>query len=106
MIEIRKYDLPDARLLESNCDDAELLVWTPPFFCIVMGQSGKAAEALHVETVKKDKIPVYKRPSGGETVVLSGHTLVISYLKKNEPLRSPKLYFNRYNEKIIAGIIN
>ena len=104
MIEIREYDLPDAELLKDNYAGPGMLVWVPDFFCIVLGQSNDPGGSIDIEGVKKDNIPVYKRPSGGETVVLSANTLVISLVKKNEPLRSPKGYFNSINGKVIQAL--
>ena len=104
MLKINEYDLPDARLAE-NCEPgAALLVWEPEFFCVVLGQGSKIEHSLYLEKIEQDRIPVYKRPSGGETVILSPNTLVISFVKKNEPLRSPKRYFTKYNELIISAL--
>lgn len=104
MIEIREYDLPDANLSQDTAPESGLLVWVPQFFCIVLGQASELRESLHVAKVEKDQIPVYKRPSGGETVILSPNMMVTSFLKKDEPLRSPKFYFSRYNGKIIDAL--
>ena len=104
MIKIREYDLPDAQLLKDNYSGPDILVWTPEFFCIVLGQSSKPEKSIVAERVKEGNIPVYQRPSGGETVILSPHTLVIALIKRKEPLRSPKHVFNRFNEKIINAL--
>jgi lipoate-protein ligase A len=52
----------------------------------------------------KDGIPVYKRPSGGESVVLSPRMLVVSILKRGDNFRAPGLYFRAYGEKIIRAL--
>ena len=103
-MEIKSYDLPDVVLLEDKRSAYRWMVWEPGFLCIVLGQSNKPDESIHVERVAKDGIPVYKRVSGGETVVLSPATLVVSILKQEDGLRSPKIYFNAYNEKIIQAL--
>ena len=36
---------------------------------IVLGRIGKESEDIHIEAVKKDNIPVFRRASGGGTVV-------------------------------------
>jgi lipoate-protein ligase A len=100
----KEYDLPDARLLTDNYPGSGVLVWVPGFFCIVLGQSNKPEESINIEQVKKDNIPVYKRPSGGEAVILSPHTLAISFLKRDEPLRSPRHYFEMYNKMVIKAL--
>lgn len=103
-MEITPYDLHDIELLEDNSSTYRFMVWEPGFLCIVLGQSNRLDQSVYVEQAAADNIPVYKRPSGGETVVLSPGTLVISILKRGDGLRSPRLYFNAYNEKIIQAL--
>jgi len=100
----KAYDLPDAQLLTDNYSGSGIIAWIPEFFCIVLGQSNKLEESINIEQVGKDNILVYKRPSGGEAVILSPNTLAISFLKRDEPLRSPKRYFEMYNEIIIKAL--
>lgn len=100
----KAYDFPDTRLLTGNYPGSGICVWVPGFFCIVLGQSNKVEESVNIKQVKKDNIPVYKRPSGGEAVILSPHTLAISFLKRDAPLRSPKRYFEMFNEIIIKSL--
>jgi lipoate-protein ligase A len=57
-----------------------------------------------MENAGADGVPVYQRPSGGETVVLSPGTPVISILKSGDRFKSPSLYFNSYSEKIIRAL--
>jgi lipoate-protein ligase A len=106
MIDMKEYDLQDNVLLTGGQDVSPIMVWVPEFVCIILGQSNSPESSLHQEEVLKDDIPVYKRPSGGETVILSPNTLVISILKRNIPLRSPKRYFETFNEKIIDALHN
>ena len=103
-MEIKSYDLPDAELLEDNTSTYRYMVWEPGGLCIVLGQSNQLDQSVYVERAAADNVLVYKRPSGGETVVLSPGTLVVSILKRGDGLRSPKLYFNTYNEKIIQAL--
>jgi lipoate-protein ligase A len=98
-MKLRPYDLPDVELLEGT--SSNLLVWEPGFLCIVLGQSNGLEESVNVENVEADGVPVYKRPSGGEAVVLSPGMLVISILKLGDRFRSPRLYFDAYNGQII-----
>ena len=105
MIKIRDYDLPDAELLSGNGSGVDALVWVPSFFCIVLGQSNRPGDSIHVEAAEERGIPIYRRPSGGESVILSPNTLVISYIKRNEPLRSPRRYFSLVNGKIIETLL-
>jgi len=105
-MDIKAYDLPDAGLLEDNSSAYRVMVWEPGFLCIVLGQSNRLEKSVIIENVERDRVPVYKRPSGGESVVLSPKTLVISIVKRGEGLRSPRLYFNSYNEKITRALQN
>ena len=57
-----------------------------------------------MDRVAADNIPVYKRPSGGESVVLSPNTVIISVLKKGQKLQSPKLYFKDYNKVVVRAL--
>jgi lipoate-protein ligase A len=101
---INEYDLPDGRLLREDRAEFCLLPWVPAFTCVVLGQSNKVEEALHVENILNDHIPVYKRPSGGEAVVLSSHMIVVSILERKDTARTPRFYFETYNEKIIKAL--
>ncbi|MCP5049664.1 MAG: hypothetical protein GY940_21015 [bacterium] len=103
-VKIIPYDLPDASLLNSQTPGYRWITWEPQFLSVVLGQSNKPEKALHQGHVASDNVPVYKRPSGGESVVLSPKTLVISILKQGDPLRSPKLYFKEYNSIIIHAL--
>ena len=103
-MEIIPYDLPDIELLEDNTSTYRYMVWQPGGLCIVLGQSNQLAQSVYIEQAAADNVPVYKRPSGGETVVLSPGTLVLSILKRGDGLRSPRLYFNAYNEKIMHAL--
>jgi lipoate-protein ligase A len=99
---VRAYDLQDAELLTDNSSKYRCMVWEPAFLAVVLGQSNSIEDSVHIEAVKEDGVPVYKRPSGGESVVLSSKTLVISILKRGEQFRSPRLYFQSYNETVVA----
>ncbi len=103
-MEIKPYDLPDAELLEDNTSSYRYMVWEPGFLCIVLGQSNQPDQSVYIEQAEVDNVPVYRRPSGGEAVVLSPGTLVVSILKRGDGLRSPGLYFNAYNEKIMQAL--
>jgi lipoate-protein ligase A len=61
-------------------------------------------QSVYIENAGADGVPVYKRPSGGETVVLSPKTLVISVLKQGDRFKSPTLYFKNCSEKIIRAL--
>jgi Lipoate-protein ligase A len=71
---------------------------------IVMGISGEPDKLLHLESVKRDQVPVIKRFSGGGTVVVDEETLFISFLFNREaidvqPFPEPLL---RWSEELYA----
>ncbi len=100
------YNLPDEALLKDTESVYRAMVWEPPLLFIVLGQSNEMEASVFMENAKADGIPVLKRPSGGETVILSPKTIVISVLKRGDPLTSPRLYFESYNQKIIQSLEN
>src|SRR5690606_23793197 len=55
---------------------------------IVMGLSGIPSELIQLDLVRKDQIPVFKRFSGGGTVIVDEETLFITFLfaKKDLPV--------------------
>jgi len=95
------YLLPDSDLLNETGESFRVMIWEPDHRCIILGQGNTIDASVNKENAEVDNIPVYQRPSGGETVVLSPLTLVISVKKKEEALISPKVFFRMYNEKII-----
>jgi len=101
-MEIRKYDLPDLTPLEDdNWLDYSFFCWQPEEIFLILGLSNKAEKSLIPEQVINDKIKVYKRPSGGETVILTPKTLVLSTAIKTESFADPQIYFKKINQQII-----
>ena len=103
---VRKYDLPDSYLFENDVVKSSSIVWIPDETCIVMGRSNNPSDSLFIEDVVADSIPVYKRPSGGETVLLSNKMVVFSIAIKQTDFKSGKSYFKDYNAKIISILEN
>lgn len=103
MPEVQEYDLPDLGLLKSQ-NDFDAMVWQPDRYILVLGQSNKSENSLHYMQVIDDKIAVYKRLSGGETVILGPGTLVISVSFKTTKLRNPSIYFNIINSSILRAL--
>jgi len=73
------YDLPDAILFSNATDDC--IVWQPERQCLVLGQSNTPENSLIIENVAGDNIPVTKRPSGGEAVMLTPATIAFTVSK-------------------------
>lgn len=99
--DVLKYDLPDLTILNSEAS-TEVCVWQPDKTYLVLGQSNRAETALFTDKVTADNIPVYKRPSGGETVILTPHMLVIAVSFKEIKLQNPAVYFKKINDTLIS----
>ncbi len=102
-IEVKQYDLPDYNIFSSE-KDVDHFIWRPDKRYIILGRSNNAESALYSEEVLKDNIEVYKRPSGGETVLLSPNTLVISVKLIIENTLTTHKNFNIINNKIIEAL--
>ena len=100
------YTLPDHHLIDPEATTEAFLVWQPEIPIIVLGQSNQAESAVHTELAEKEGIPVYKRPTGGQTVILTPKTIVISVRLISEKLENPQVYFKRINKLSIAGLSN
>jgi lipoate---protein ligase len=101
MIEVLPYNLPDLAIIDSPLPLA-ICVWQPDKTYLVLGQSNKADTSLNMEAVLSDGITVLKRPSGGETVILTPNTLVIAISFSTESLKNPREYFRKINDNIMA----
>lgn len=99
-IQVKEYNLPDSYLYQNIIEKTLVKVWIPPEICIVLGRSNNPNESLFMENLLKDNIPVYKRPSGGETVILTPNTVVISAALKQSNFKGGKTYFNIINTKL------
>lgn len=103
-MEIKAYDLADAELLKGDTSGSGYLIWQPPHLSIVLGQSSDPEKSVYQDAVVSDRIPIYRRPSGGEAVILSPDTLAISILSREDKFNSPMIYFNNYNEAICRAL--
>jgi len=101
--QIKEYDLPDARLLQAESGD-DYIIWRPDHTAIVMGVSNNPLGSIIIAAVKNDDIPVYKRPSGGETVILTPNTLVISAVLAPVRLQDVRKRFRAFNDQILAAV--
>ncbi|NHZ86963.1 MAG: hypothetical protein GWP19_13990 [Planctomycetia bacterium] len=103
-VKIRKYDLPDSYLFENNVVTRATTIWIPDETCIVLGRSNNPGDSLYLENIISDNIPMYKRPSGGETVLLSNKMLVLSITVEQTDFKSGKKYFKDYSVKFISAL--
>ena len=103
MIDVKDYYLPDAGILDSQ-PSSKVFVWQPDRIYVVLGRSNNATDALIRENVLMDNVEVLKRPSGGETVILSPKMLVIASLMPVVGGLKPRDYFHKINNIIIEAI--
>ena len=100
-MELNKYNLPDIAILANENSSTSFYVWIPDKTYLILGRSNNIESSLIVDRLKKDRIKVFKRPSGGETVVLTPRTLVISAVIISEEFKNTRRYFKVFNQKII-----
>ncbi|TKG90435.1 hypothetical protein EYV94_23815 [Puteibacter caeruleilacunae] len=101
-LNLTPYDLPDRKLMNREEDD--FLIWQPSKDKIVLGQSNQLEQSVNFEEVYTDHIPVYKRPSGGHTVLLTSKTIVISVVVMEDELSKPHAYFDIFNDVVICAL--
>lgn len=63
----------DEALLEmaeaGGLSDGVLRIWESPTYFVVLGRSSKAEIEINLETCRREGVPIYRRPSGGGTVI-------------------------------------
>ncbi len=91
-------------MLRGDDHSGGTMVWYPDELSIVLGQSNNVEQSIHPEAVIRDNIPVFRRPSGGEAVILSPNTLVISAILNESGFRSPLIYFSYFNQRVIESL--
>lgn len=98
-----KYDLPDFSIME-QVDSNNFFVWQPDDLYIVLGRANSIEKALHMQVAQEDNVKIFKRPTGGESVVLSPQMVVFSarFTKKQE--EKPGVFFNLINSCLIEEL--
>jgi len=105
MIEVREYDLPDAKLINAKSKNAfDFMVWQPSELAVIIGASNNAEKSLFIEKLHSDAVPVYKRLTGGEAVVISESTVIISCRLANDKKKKSTEYFAEINATIIKSL--
>lgn len=100
MINVTDYNLPDIHLLTDTTK--RFLIWIPDKRYIILGASNRADIALNIENVKQDNITVLKRPSGGQTVMLTPNNLIVAVVFHQPKELQPKDVFDQINSLIIS----
>lgn len=102
MVFVSDYSLPDREILNQTLN--QVLIWIPDRTYVVLGASNEASDALIAENIAEDRIPVLKRKSGGQTVVLSPENIIVSALITDERIAKPLDVFLKFNELMIMAI--
>jgi lipoate-protein ligase A len=99
------YNLQDFEIF-TNSKSFDFSVWIPDKTYIVIGRANTAENSVHLSKAEKDGIELLKRPSGGEAVILSPKTVVISVKMKVDNVLKTHSYFKKINGKIIEALSN
>ena len=99
------YNLKDYEIFH-NSKLYDYSIWIPDKTYIVIGRANNPSDSVNLDIAQKDNIPVLKRPSGGESVVLSPNTLVISVKITDDNSLKTHKYFQIINEQIISALQN
>lgn len=102
-MDARLYNLPDFSIFNSQ-KKIDYSVWQPDKTYIVIGRANKIEDSVYSETARKNHIEILKRPSGGETVLLSPKTLVISVKIEIGNTVNAHQFFKIINRQIIAAL--
>ncbi|MFA6807227.1 MAG: hypothetical protein WCR29_07400, partial [Bacteroidales bacterium] len=97
------YNLPDYTIFESQ-KTFDYYIGKPDDTYIVLGRSNNIDKSINCENVKRDGIITLKRPSGGESVILSPNMLIFSFKYKNEKIPNPLKLFKLINSKLIENL--
>lgn len=98
-VEVRPYELPDAVIFSGTGNS--MLVWQPAETLIVLGQSNTPEKSLIIENVLSDGIPVTRRPTGGEAVILTQQMAVITVAREFPEMARSKDFFMEVNGMIL-----
>ena len=106
MIDVRSYDLEDFSIFYSE-KESDFCIWQPDKTYIILGRSNRIAkDSVHANKAIENGVDIYKRPSGGEAVILTPDTLVISVKLPIDNTIKTHHYFKLINNSIIAALID
>ncbi len=101
-VTLTDYNLPDAFLFREGATG--ILVWQPKETVIVLGQSNSIETSLRTEAVEADGVRVTKRPSGGETVILTPLTVAFTVARNFPVMIRFGDFFSMVNSVVIEGL--
>lgn len=94
------YNLPDISIMESAAK-FDSCVWQPEETYIVLGRANEEELSVFSGNALEDNIRIYKRPSGGESVVLTPNMIVFSLKLNIVRLNRPRHIFEIINKYLI-----
>jgi lipoate-protein ligase A len=103
-LRVLPYALPDASLLADRGSGYRALAWIPAEPAVVLGCSSQAGRAVEEAKVLHDGIPVYRRPSGGESMFLSPRMAAVSLVLDSGSHVSPRALFNATGALLIRAL--
>lgn len=103
-IEPGTYDLPDAGLVRGFGTGYRFLVWQPDRIVIVLGHSNPVSRSVIEENVIRDAISLCRRPSGGQTVLLTPAMLAVSAAYGLDRPASPYPFFTVFTSRLIRAL--
>ena len=109
-VSYHQYNLPDINIMESELS-FDSYVWQPDETYIILGRANAEESSVYSENAIRDNVKIYKRPSGGESVVLTPNMIVFSLKLSILKLGKPRDIFKIINSHLISsfneiGIVN
>ncbi|NUO19278.1 hypothetical protein HUU59_07535 [bacterium] len=99
-MEIKDYSLVDHDLLAPDDSAGRFLLWVPGQTCVVIGSGSKSELELNAEAILADGVQVYKRKTGGCSVVLSPEMWCLSCALYGRKQIQSKDYFVLFNKAV------
>ena len=103
-LRVLPYVLPDACLLEDRESRFRSLAWIPTEPAVVLGCSSKVERAVDGPGLVQDGIPVYRRPSGGESMFLSPRMIAVSLLLDPGTLLPSRALFDATGARVVRAL--
>lgn len=115
MIEVKEYDLADAALIQYAMErspalakdaamEYRMMVFLPSIRAVVLGQSNTVERSVNLAECARDGISILKRPSGGEAVLISPNTVIISFCMIGSRLKRSSEVFRFALENTILAL--
>ncbi len=98
------YSLPDLAFFHSRETELDAMCWVPDRRIIVLGRGSQPEQAFFPEEAVRRNVLVMRRPSGGETVLLSPDTILIAAVRTGIKLQSPHRFFAEFNQRVISAL--